>query len=359
MEERSLMDRLESLKRQIAASRQPDFNQLLKVFRREKPDRPTFFELIIDDEIMAHFAGHSVPKGTDPVERLQFAVDAHAAAGYDCTLLCPWTVGWLNFPAGPIEQKATRSMNQGSMITDRRSFESYPWPDPADEDYSAVTTVGRRMPAGMRFVVACSDGVLEAAVAVVGYERLCFMIFEDPDLTQAIFDEIGTRILAYYERLLPLDAVGALVSNDDWGFKTQTLFSPEILRKYVFPWHRRFTEACHRHGKPIMLHSCGNLEKVMPDITQDLRFDGKHSFEDIICPVERFYEQWHDRIAIIGGLDVHFLVTASESDIRERAKRLLRLTEPHGGWAVGSGNSIPAYVPLEKYLAMLEAALEY
>jgi uroporphyrinogen decarboxylase len=32
-------------------------------------------------------------------------------------------------------------------------------------------------------------------------------------------------------------------------------------------------------------------------------------------------------------------------------------TAARGGWAVGSGNSIPNYVPLENYYAMIQTAL--
>jgi hypothetical protein len=35
---------------------------------------------------------------------------------------------------------------------------------------------------------------------------------------------------------------------------------------------------------------------------------------------------------------------------------MLALAQEKGGYALGSGNSIPEYVPQEKFLAMLECA---
>jgi len=39
---------------------EPDFNQLLKVLRREKPDRPTLFEYIMGDLVLETLAGEPV-----------------------------------------------------------------------------------------------------------------------------------------------------------------------------------------------------------------------------------------------------------------------------------------------------------
>ena len=45
----------------------------------------------------------------------------------------------------------------------------------------------------------------------------------------------------------------------------------------------------HDAGKPFILHSCGNLEAVYPDLIDDVGIDAKHSNEDTIAPFSR----WH------------------------------------------------------------------
>lgn len=45
---------------------------------------------------------------------------------------------------------------------------------------------------------------------------------------------------------LSMNGNGRICSNDDWGFNTQTFLSPSDMRKYVFPWHKKFVEAAHR-----------------------------------------------------------------------------------------------------------------
>ena len=333
--------------------RPPDFDQLLTVLRGGCPDRPVFFELGINGELIQRFAEPGVPEGwSGPGSR--YLLLAWRNMGYDY-MLCG-AGGGFGFPSGERDKASSVSMNQGSLITDRESFEAYPWPNPDEADYSALEDPP--LPEGMKLVVWGPGGVLENAVSLVGYERLCYLSLDDPDLMDDIFEAIGGRLARYYELSAGYESVGALMGNDDWGFKTQTMLRPDQMRRWVIPWHRRIVEAIHAAGKPAILHSCGNLETVMEDVIEDIGYDAKHSYEDQITPVEEAYERWGDRIAVLGGIDVDFLCRSTAEEIQERCRAMLARSEGRGGYALGSGNSIPAYVPQENFIAMREVAVE-
>jgi uroporphyrinogen decarboxylase len=88
-----------------------------------------------------------------------------------------------------------------------------------------------------------------------------------------------------------------------------------------------------------------------------MKYDGKHSYEDKILPVEQAYERLNPEIAVIGGLDLDFICRKTPREIYSRACGMLEKTSRRGGYALGSGNSIPDYTPYENYLAMLAAAI--
>ena len=182
------------------------------------------------------------------------------------------------------------------------------------------------------------------------------MIIDNPQLAFDVFEKIGSSLVKYYTNIVKYDVVGAIISNDDWGFKSQTLLSPDDMRRFVFPWHKEIVEISHAAGKPAILHSCGCLFSVMDDIINDMKFDGKHSYEDTIQPVEEAYEKYSDRIAILGGIDVDFVCRHSPEEIYKRSKKMLERAESKGGYALGTGNSVPEYVPDENYFAMIRAA---
>lgn len=335
--------------------REPDFANLLAVLRGERPSRPTLFEFFLNDRLYRSLAEGSGWERGDDLDVYRMLVAAFRAAGYDYATVHGSS---FHFPMGEIHQQQTRSLNEGGLIVDRPSFERYQWPDPAACDYSALGRIAPELPAGMKLLVCGPCGVLENAIQIVGYDRLCFIMADDPALAGAIFDEVGSRLVGYYEQVAGFDTVGALISNDDWGFKTQTMLSPRDMRRYVFPWHRRIVAVAHDHGKPAILHSCGQLEAVMEDIIEDMRFDGKHSYEDNILPVEQAYERWGGRIGILGGMDLHFVISRPAAEVTARSRRMLERAAERGGYALGTGNSVPEFVPDEQYFAMTKAALE-
>ncbi len=226
-------------------------------------------------------------------------------------------------------------------------------------DYSKLEKIRDYLPEGMKLIVMGPGGVLENVTWLIGYENMCYMLYEEPELLQAVFDKVGSSLLRYYERALEYDTVGAIISNDDWGFNTQTFLSVPNMRKYVFPWHKKIVEAAHKKGKPAILHSCGYMNEVFEDIIEDMQFDGKHSYEDNILSVEKSYARWGDRIAILGGLDLEFFIRSPVEEVQRRVKTLADHAVNATGYALGSGNSMCYYIPRDKAIAMLEIANNY
>jgi uroporphyrinogen decarboxylase len=95
----------------------------------------------------------------------------------------------------------------------------------------------------------------------------------------------------------------------------------------------------------------------MEDLITNVRIDAKHSYEDAIIPVEDFQARYGDRIGVLGGMDVNRLTMDSPAQVRQRVRFLIETCGSRGRYAVGSGNSIPSYIPVENYLAMVDETL--
>jgi len=355
---------------EISPPLEPDFSNLLAVLRREKPKRPTLFEFFLNERLYENLVPGAKARlkensngATDEVDGLAYSssllantlrMEAYRRAGYDYVTV---QIPGFKFPSNRTYDTRTVSINAGAMIHDWASCEAYPWPDPEKADYSLLETLESELPQGMNIIVFGPGGVLENVIELVGYEALCYMLADDPKLAAAIFEQVGSRLARYYELAVPYAGVGACISNDDWGFKTQTMLSPRQMRQYVFPWHKKIVEVVHTAGKPLILHSCGHFERIISDL-ENVGIDARHSYEDAILPVEQAYERYHTRFAILGGIDVDFICRAAPEEIYARAKALLQQTEGRGGYALGTGNSVPDYVPDENYFAMTRAVLE-
>ena len=333
---------------------EPDFENILAVLRREAPGRPTLFEFFMNERFYRTVApGVAEELAGEPWAEQRLMIHAFANAGFDYVTLLGSDFA---FAHGEIHKMASQSQNEGAVITDRASFAAYRWPEPEDFSTGRLDELARFLPGGMKIVSQGPCGLLENVTFLVGFENLCYLVMDDPDLAGEIFDAVGSRLVRYYEMILAHEAVGAVIGNDDWGFKTQPMLSPPDMRKYVVPWHERIVATAHAAGRPAILHSCGNLTSLMDDVIDEIGYDAKHSYEDTIQPIEDAYEQYHDRIALVGGLDLDFVIRSSPQAVHDRARAMLARAADRGGYALGTGNSVPDYVPDENYLALIAAA---
>jgi uroporphyrinogen decarboxylase len=172
-------------------------------------------------------------------------------------------------------------------------------------------------------------------------------------------DRIGDLMTGYYRHLLELDNLAAVFPGDDMGFRTGTMLAPAHLRSHTLPLHKCVAQMAHERGLPYFLHSCGNILPIIDDLIYDVKIDGKHSYEDAIIPIEDFQAQYGDTIAVLGGIDIDLLASGSVTDVRQRTRCLMEKCGERGRFAVGSGSSIPNYVSVANYLAMLDEALDF
>ena len=355
-------------KRELKIEPDPDFGRFEKVLRREgEPDRVPFYELFsnIEPEVMAAIGADQgptdpeAPWSSDPDVRrsvLRRHIAYQHALGYD---YCNCGGVGFGFPREKLQSAETtegeRSYVRGSdaTIRCREDFEEYPWTVMSGVDYSPLEAVGAMLPEGMKAVTNGPGGVLENVMWLLGYEGISYLLYDDEPLIGDMFDAVGSRLAEYLGTAAGFEAVGACCLGDDMGFKTATMVSPDVLRKYVFPWHKRIVDAVHARGKPVILHSCGNLSAVMEDVIA-CGWDAKHSFEDNIQPIWELKDEYGDRIAFLGGFDMDKISSMSEHDVRAHTRTLIEKCAPGGGWALGTGNSVASYVPVENLLAMLE-----
>lgn len=254
---------------------------------------------------------------------------------------------------GSAKDRAWQDEHHG-MITTWEEFEAYPWPKVEEFDFSALEYLNDHVPDGMGFISSHGGGVFEHLSWIMSLEGLCMALHEDPSLVRAVADRLGELMLGFYRHLIDLDRLIAVFPGDDMGYRTATIISPADLRTYVLPWHTRFAALAHDHGIPYFLHSCGNLSAIMEDLIAGVGIDAKHSFEDAIIPVEEFQKGVQNRIAVLGGIDINILSGGTPEQVRQRVRQLVKQCGAAGRYAVGSGNSIPSYVPTHNYLAMID-----
>lgn len=345
----------------------PDAEAFMDCINRKcTPKRVHYCELFLDTEIEDQLCSlYGLLDGISPDDPL-FGVKRNVAVqrfmGYDYVRHgldeFRFPLNWL-----PIEDTADMKHEGGRTymdehkgpITNWEEFEKYPWPDPKKASLAGLEYLQKNLPDDMCIIGSGGFGhFCELLSWLLGYETLCYALYDERDLVKAISDRLIQTYIEAIKLFLQFDRVKVTWGSDDMGFRSGTLISPDDLREFVLPGHKLMAEMSHAAGRPYFLHSCGNLESIMPDLLDDVKIDARHSFEDTIDTVIDVKKQHGDRLTILGGIDVDFLCRADEQQLRKRVKETLEACHPGGGFCLGSGNSVTNYVPIENYLIMMD-----
>ena len=159
-----------------------------------------------------------------------------------------------------------------------------------------------------------------------------------------------------YEALLSYETVKALWYSDDLAYRTGFLVSPDIYRQHLFPWLKVIGDLCHRAGRPYIFHSDGVLWDVMEELVA-CGFDALQPIEPNAMDIREVKRRYGDSLCLIGNIDVDVLSRSKPEIVRQQVRALLHDIAPGGGYCLGSGNTVPSYVRLENYCALIEEGL--
>jgi uroporphyrinogen decarboxylase len=335
----------------------PDFEQFRKVlYRRGRSRHLPFYEHVASTPFIDRWISVEMSKMPwRSRERWKCYVDFWMSMGFDCVpleipLKCP-------LPETSHDARGTASEAR-VVIRNMNDFETYSWPDESNAiDFEPFEIVADLLPDGAKIVGGVSMGPYEWASTMLGTEGMSFALADDPQLVKLVFEKLGRMIVKSDQQIATMKGIGALRQGDDLGFKTSTFLSPDLLRQLVFPIYTQMTRVAHDAGMPFILHSCGLLGAVYDDLIETCHIDAKHSFEETITPVEKFKAQYGKRVTPLGGLDVDMICRGSPEQIRAYTRDKIAKCYNDGYWALGTGNSLTDYMPVENYRIVLEEGL--
>ena len=337
----------------------PDYGNIVNAALNKKTNRIPMYEHIISTKIMETIQGKKFGElyagnYADKKEFFRNYCGFFRDCGYDAVSF-ECCVGYIMPGSGALGN------HKEGIIKTRADFDAYPWDKIPEIFFSRhreyYRALAETMPSGMKGIGGVGNGIFECVQDIVGFEQLCYIKSDDENLYAGLFAKVGDTLVKIWKQFL--DEFGDLFCvcrmGDDLGYKTNTLLSAQDIRKFIIPQYRRIVDEIHAHGKPFLLHSCGNLFNVMDDIINGAGIDAKHSNEDVISPYSKWINDYGDRIGNFGGLDTDVLCDSSAVDLVSYTTGVYRLCESKGrGAAIGSGNSIPDYTSPGRYSLMME-----
>jgi MtaA/CmuA family methyltransferase len=238
-------------------------------------------------------------------------------------------------------------------ITCLEDLEKLSVPDPKKQERLAGTLEIIRglsdYGAGNIPVLGLFEGPLTTACRLFEAERIMRMIYQNPQVLEALLDRVTAFLIDFSQALVEN---GANVIFLPEPTASAAMISPAAFRKFVLP---RLQTINRKLEVPCMLHICGDTSPVLDAIGQ--AGADVVSLDQCMNLAESRSTLPH---AVLGGnVDpINSLLNGSQEQIAEDTLNCLR-TAGTRGFVLMSGCGVPPRTPVENVVAMVETAKNY
>lgn len=210
-----------------------------------------------------------------------------------------------------------------------------------------------REESGDEFAIFCHGDGTFAIPDGNGLEEMAVMMYEEPDEMLALAEK---RIRNANERnTYMLEAgVDGFILCSDYCFNQGPFMSPDMFRKFVFPFLRDEIACIRSHGGYAIKHTDGD---IMPIIDQLVEANphALHSLDPMagvdIREVKRLYG---DKVALCGNVHCAHLQTGTDQQVIESCEYCLTWGKPGGGYVFATSNIPFKGMELKRYLMCLD-----
>jgi len=142
------------------------------------------------------------------------------------------------------------------------------------------------------------------------------------------------------------------------GFKNRPFMSPEMYREIIQPGHRLTIGWAKERGRPVIVHSCGYVEPLVPGLIEAgmdcLQVIEVKAGMDLL----RLYRQYGDVLSFMGGMDVRVLYSNDKRAVEKELLAKIPEVKRHFGYVLHSDHSIPNTVDYETYRFFVDRGLD-
>jgi uroporphyrinogen decarboxylase len=204
-------------------------------------------------------------------------------------------------------------------------------------------------------IVAAFDTMNE----LCGHESVLTGMAMDPEWIRDMSDVYTTASIDLLEMTFEREGLpDGLWVWDDLGFKHRPFMSPAMYREMIFPAHKRLFDFAHSKGLPVILHTDGLIESLVPQLIE--------AGIDCLQPLEikagmdlvKIKKKYGERIALIGGMDARELISNDLGRVQKELESKLPEAMKGSGYILQVDHSVSHQVDYETYKYFVDKGLE-
>jgi len=187
----------------------------------------------------------------------------------------------------------------------------------------------------------------------IGFERLSYLLFDEPDLIHEMMDYLADFYIQVLERAVKEVEIDFAMFWEDMCYKTGPLLSPAMFRQFMLPNYQKVTKFLVEHGIRLSWVDCdGNIEALLP-LWLEGGVRGFYPLEVAAgMDAAKLQAQYGRQIVMWGNVDKRALIAGKDAIDAELAR--LAPVVAGGGFIPLVDHSVPDDVSLQNYLYYLE-----
>ena len=240
------------------------------------------------------------------------------------------------------------------LVKDREGWYSYIKPllvpDRRRIDFAGYRLARRQAAEAHRFFAWSGINVFESMHPMCGHEYMLMGMALDPAWVKDMADTYSQLTVQLQEILFAEEGYpDGIWYYEDMGYKQHPFMSPTMYREIIQPAHQRTVAWAHAHHLPVIMHSCGFVEPLVPGMMQAgidcLQVIEVKAGMDLL----RLYQTYGDRLSFMGGIDVRVLYNNDRREIDAELEAKIPFVKGHYGYVLHSDHSIPSNVHHDVY----------
>lgn len=239
-----------------------------------------------------------------------------------------WGVGW---------RSSGRYWGHADVcpLADLSALRTYRFPEViTDEQIAPAKLMIEAGTAAGKYVVGADPiGMYERLRGLMGFENLMVAMYEDRERFEGLLDTMTELTIGVVRTYIELGGVHGFMTWDDWGLQTSLQINPKYWREVFKPRYARIVDACHAANLHYVLHSCGFIWPIVPDLVE-IGVDVLQIDQPRLLGVERLAEALGGKTCLWNCVDIQWSTAgASLDEMREEARRMVeQLGRFHGGF---------------------------
>jgi uroporphyrinogen decarboxylase len=249
-------------------------------------------------------------------------------------------------------------------VKERRAWEEKIRPLLVDVDERRINFEGYRKEKALaakqnRFFCWSGVNVFEMMHPMCGHEHMLVGMALDPDWVIDMCNVYSDLTIHLMEILFAREGYpDGIWFYEDMGYKGSPFMSPAMYREIIQPSHEKTIRFAHSKGMPVIMHSCGMVEKLVPGMLEAgidcLQVIEVKAGMDLL----KLYKLYGDRLSFMGGIDVRELYSNDLRRVEAELQKKIPPVMPGYGFCLHSDHSIPVTVDFDVYKYFVDRGRE-